>query len=146
VSDWFEFDESANVWVDADGKYFPPPWRIVAVPEVLTWLNDRTKLNETERPFAVRALQLLAEDGPGLGRPWVDHIKGSRIRNLKELRFTSTDSKHFRILFAFDPTRSAVLLVAGDKRGQWNRWYPRAIRLAEQRYAQYLALQRRGRS
>jgi len=143
VSNWFEFDESANDWSDAADDYRPPPWRIVAVPEVLTWLNDRTKLNETERPFVVRALQLLAEDGPGLGRPWVDHIKGSRIRNLKELRFTSTDSKHFRILFAFDPTRSAVLLVAGDKRGQWNRWYPRAIRLAEQRYAQYRSAHRR---
>jgi len=143
VSNWFEFDESANVWSDATDDYRPPPWRIVAVPEVLTWLKDPNNLNEGERPQALRALQLLAEDGPALGRPWVDHIKGSQIKNLKELRFTSTDSKHFRILFVFDPTRSAVLLVAGDKRGQWKRWYARAIRLAEQRYARYLSAQRR---
>ena len=146
MSNWFEFDESASVWGDATDDYRPPPWRIVAVPEVLTWLNDPNNLNEGERPRALRALQLLAEDGPGLGRPWVEHIKGSRIRNLKELRFTSTDSKHFRILFVFDPTRSAVLLVAGDKRGQWNRWYVRAIRLAERRYARYLSAQRRSNS
>ena len=43
-----------------------------------------------------------------------------------------------RILFAFDPWRSSILLVAGDKAGQWNTWYRHAIPLAEQRYERYL--------
>jgi hypothetical protein len=44
-----------------------------------------------------------------------------------------------RILFIFDPQRRAVLLVAGDKAGNWTRWYWDAIKLAEDRYARYLA-------
>jgi hypothetical protein len=44
-----------------------------------------------------------------------------------------------RILYIFDAQRQAVLLVAGDKSGNWNRWYPDAIKLAEDRYARYLA-------
>ncbi len=43
-----------------------------------------------------------------------------------------------RILFAFDPWRSSILLVAGDKSGRWNAWYQDAIPLAEQRYERYL--------
>lgn len=41
------------------------------------------------------------------------------------------------MLFVFDPTREAIILVAGDKTGQWQRWYNKAIPLAEQRYAAY---------
>jgi hypothetical protein len=44
-----------------------------------------------------------------------------------------------RILFVFDPERAAVLLVAGDKAGQWNAWYPKAIQAAEERYRRWLA-------
>jgi hypothetical protein len=43
------------------------------------------------------------------------------------------------MLFAFDPERRAIVLVAGDKKGEWNKWYPRQIRLAEQRYLQHLS-------
>jgi hypothetical protein len=71
--------------------------------------------------------------GPGLGRPLVDTIAGSSIANLKELR-TGT----IRVLFAFDPWRSSILLVAGDKAGRWNAWYRTAIPLAEERYTAYL--------
>jgi hypothetical protein len=81
----------------------------------------------------VQAIDLLAEAGPGLGRPLVDTIHGSSIANLKELRPGTV-----RILFAFDPWRSSILLVAGDKAGQWNAWYHEAIPLAEQRYEIYL--------
>jgi DNA-binding XRE family transcriptional regulator len=61
----------------------------------------------------VQALDLLAEEGPGLGRPLVDTIHGSSLANLKELRPGTV-----RILFAFDPWRSSILLVAGDKAGR----------------------------
>ena len=62
----------------------------------------------------MQAIDLLAEAGPGLGRPLIDSIHGSAIANLKELRPDTV-----RILFAFDPWRSSILLVGGDKAGRW---------------------------
>lgn len=82
---------------------------------------------------------MLAERGPALGRPAVDRISGSSLHNLKELRPGSAGRTEIRILFIFDPQRQAVLLVAGDKAGNWTRWYRDAIKLAEDRYARYLA-------
>ncbi len=70
-----------------------------------------------------------------LGRPLVDTLTGSRLANLKELRPQQTS---IRVLFVFDPWRSAILLIAGDKTGQWHSWYERAIPQAEQLYATYL--------
>jgi hypothetical protein len=64
--------------------------------------------------------------------------KGSSLHHLKELRPGSTGSTEIRVVFAFDPERNAVLLVAGDKSGQWTEWYRRAIPLAEERYALWL--------
>ncbi|WP_280271417.1 type II toxin-antitoxin system RelE/ParE family toxin [Nocardia wallacei] len=60
---------------------------------------------------------------------------GSRLANLKELRPRQT---MIRILFVFDPWRSAILLVGGDKTGQWNAWYEQAIPHAESLYEIYL--------
>lgn len=81
---------------------------------------------------------MLSERGPGLGRPLVDTLHGSKIGNLKELRPGSRGRTEIRILFVFDPSREAVLLVAGDKAGEWNKWYRRNIVLAEERYFDYL--------
>ncbi len=80
-------------------------------------------------------MDVLAEYGPTLGRPLVDTLVGSKLSNLKELRPRPTS---IRVLFVFDPWRSAILLVAGDKAGQWRSWYERAIPQAEQLYATYL--------
>jgi len=66
----------------------------------------------------------------------VDTITNSTIRNLKELRPGTV-----RILFAFDPWRSSILLVAGDKAGRWNEWHDEVIPLAEKRYGIYLQSQ-----
>lgn len=85
------------------------------------------------RNRVAQAIDLLAAGGPGLGRPMVDTIQGSAVANLKELRPGTV-----RILFAFDPWRSTILLVAGDKSDRWNAWYETAIPLAEQRYEAYL--------
>lgn len=74
-----------------------------------------------------------------LGRPLVDHIKGSSVHNMKELRPPSAGSTEIRILFVFDPRRRAILLVAGDKSKDWRKWYDRNIPLAEERYAEHLA-------
>jgi hypothetical protein len=76
--------------------------------------------------------------GPALGRPLVDTITGSKIKNLEELRLGSSSTSEIRILLVFDPWRSAILLVAGDKSGKWGRWYAKAIPHAEQLYEIYL--------
>jgi hypothetical protein len=99
--------------------------------EVCCWIDE---LDAAAHARVVAAIDLLAEAGPGLGRPLVDTIRGSSLPNLKELRPGSV-----RILFCFDPWRSSILLVAGDKSGRWNTWYTDAIPLAEQRYKTYLA-------
>jgi hypothetical protein len=105
-------------------------WDVYVVDDVREWIEQ---LDDATVGRVVQAIDALAEGGPGLGRPLVDSIVGSEIQNLKELRPGTV-----RILFVFDPWRSSVLLVAGDKAGQWNAWYQRAIPLAEQRYEIYL--------
>ncbi len=85
------------------------------------------------------AVDRLTEVGPVLGRPLVDRIKGSRHHNMKELRPGSAGTSEIRILFDFDPVRRAVLLVAGDKAGSWQRWYDVSIPLADHRYDAHLA-------
>jgi hypothetical protein len=81
--------------------------------------------------------RLLETFGPSLGRPSVDTLKGSRIANLKELRF-SAGGGIWRVAFAFDGKRVAVLLVAGDKRGRDQvRFYKALVATAEQRFASW---------
>jgi hypothetical protein len=105
-------------------------WSVFVVDEVRDWMAG---LDPATFARVVQAIDVLADIGPGLGRPLVDRISGSKIANLKELRPGTV-----RILFVFDPWRSSILLVAGDKAGQWNAWYQWAIPLAEQRYEIYL--------
>ncbi|MFG1709691.1 type II toxin-antitoxin system RelE/ParE family toxin [Nonomuraea sp. M3C6] len=105
-------------------------WDVYIVDEVREWIEQ---LDDATHKRVVQAIDLLAEGGPGLGRPLVDTITASRLQNLKELRPGTV-----RILFAFDPWRSSILLVAGDKAGRWNAWYRQAIPLAEQRYEIYM--------
>jgi hypothetical protein len=90
-------------------------------------------LTDAESDRVDAAVAMLRERGPGLGRPLVDTLEGSRIANLKELRTGS-----MRILFAFDPRRTAILLVGGDKRDRWEAWYREAIPIAEEIYAVHL--------
>lgn len=81
----------------------------------------------------------LREEGPALGRPLVDRLQGAKIHHLKELRPGSRGRSEIRIIFAFDPSRSALLLLGGDKAGNWQRWYRDNIPLAEQPYLDYTA-------
>ena len=67
----------------------------------------------------IAALELLQERGPQLGRPLVDTVKGSRHKNMKELRPGTSGRSEVRMLFAFDSERRAIVLVAGDKSGDW---------------------------
>lgn len=83
----------------------------------------------------VATFPLLRERGPELGRPFVDTLKGSRHPNMKELRPTRT----VRVCFAFDPRRTAILLIGADKAGKpEKRFYKQLIRKADGIYDQHL--------
>ncbi len=110
-------------------------WDVRVLEEVESWL---LALDDGSYDLVAAAIDKLAEDGPALGRPLVDKIAGSRIHNLKELRPGSAGSSEIRILFVFDPRRRAVLLVAGDKAGNWHRWYRWNVPFAERRYDEWL--------
>lgn len=80
----------------------------------------------------------LEEFGPELGRPHVDTLNGSAHANMKELRFTA-DGGVWRVAFAFDPKRNAILLVAGDKSGGGEkRFYKALIKKSDQRFDSHL--------
>jgi hypothetical protein len=87
----------------------------------------------------ILALSLVLETfGPQLGRPRVDTLKGSRHTNMKELRFSAADGE-WRVAFAFDPRRRAILLVAEDKSGvSERRFYRELIRKADYRFNTHL--------
>lgn len=88
----------------------------------------------------ILALSLVLQQfGPQLGRPRVDTLSGSRHANLKELRFSAADGE-WRVAFAFDLKRKAILLVAGDKSGgSEKRFYRELIRKADDRFDAHLA-------
>lgn len=88
----------------------------------------------------ILALSLVLEEfGPQLGRPRVDTLNGSRHANMKELRFGAADGE-WRVAFAFDPKRSAILLVAADKSGgSEKRFYRALLRKADERFEAHLA-------
>jgi hypothetical protein len=111
-------------WVVAVGDEFEPEF--FALPE-----DVRTE---------ILALSLfLQQFGPQLGRPRVDTLKGSSHANMKELRFGAADGE-WRVAFAFDSKRRAILLIAGDKSGTGEkRFYRELIRKADNRFTAHLA-------
>lgn len=101
------------------------------------------KLDEEVQDELLAHLHLLAEFGPVLGRPWADTLKGSRHANMKELRFNAADGV-WRVAFAFDRRRRAVLLVAGDKSGgSEKQFYRELIRKADNRFDRHLGATRK---
>lgn len=81
---------------------------------------------------------LLEAFGPKLGRPHADTLNGSQYHNMKELRFDAADGV-WRLAFAFDFERCAILLVAGDKSGtSQKRFYKALIKKADERFTQHL--------
>lgn len=84
------------------------------------------------------SIELLAENGPQLGRPIVDTVKASAFKNMKELRPGSAGSSELRVLFAFDTKRRAIMLVAGDKSGNWKKWYRTNIPIADALFSKHL--------
>jgi hypothetical protein len=108
-------------------------WDVLFDDEFATWLNA---LNEALQDAILAHVVLLRERGPQLGRPYVDTVEGSDFTNMKELRIQFRGDP-WRILFAFDPNRAAVLLVGGNKRGD-KRWYKKHMPIADERFRRHL--------
>jgi hypothetical protein len=112
----------------------------------MSWLVDfhpkfkaeYDSLAEAVQDELIAILVPLRKAGPSLGRPDVDTLNDSRYANMKELRFRA-DGGVWRVAFAFDPRRNAILLVAGDKSGVSEpRFYRRLIDKADKRYKEHL--------
>lgn len=93
-------------------------------------------LREDEQDSIAAVVGLLEDQGPELRRPYADTLRGSTLRNLRELRIQH-HGRPYRVLYVFDPRRKAILLIGGDKTGD-ERWYRRMIPLAEEIYAEHL--------
>lgn len=112
----------------------------------MTWLIDihpdfESELAEISREVKKELfvkVKLLEEFGPQLKRPHADTLEGSKHDNMKELRFKADDGV-WRVAFAFDPDRKAILLVAGDKSGVGQRrFYKTLIAKADDRFDHHL--------
>ena len=108
-------------------------WSVEYTDEFLGWWRT---LTDAEQDSITQSVKLLASRGPRLGRPHAETLKGSKHANMKELR-TQHAGRPLRTLFAFDPRRTAILLIGGDKTGD-DRFYDRMIPLADTLYNSYL--------
>jgi hypothetical protein len=96
------------------------------------------ELPESVQDQLLKSARLLVDFGPSLGRPHADTLSGSKHTNMKELRFYAEDGV-WRVAFAFDPDRKAILLVAGDKSGvSKDRFYKQLIQKADARFDEHL--------
>lgn len=110
-------------------------WSVIFCDE---FVEDFAAMPETLKEAIAAHTKLLREFGPTVGRPLVDTLKGSIFTNMKELRFDWMNGV-WRIAFAFDPQRKAVLLVGADKRGMnQKRFYSDLIQVADERYQKHL--------
>ncbi len=110
-------------------------WQVITTECFDEWFNTQSEPLQEE---ILAVLILLAEEGPGPGRPHVDTIKGSSFCNMKELRIQYAGSP-FRAFFAFDPKRSAIVLCAGGKTGiNEKRFYKDMIKLADAEFSKHL--------
>jgi hypothetical protein len=117
-----------------------PTWEVEFSDEFGRWWDT---LDADEQESLLASVVLLRQMGPLLGRPHADAVKGSRHGNMKELR-TQHRGRPLRTLFAFDPRRSAILLIGGDKTGD-GRFYERMVPLADRLYDAHLQeLRRKG--
>jgi hypothetical protein len=108
-------------------------WEVEFTDEFGQWWET---LSPSEQASLDASVRLLERFGPQLSRPHADTVKGSRHSNMKELR-TQCRGRPLRTFFAFDPRRSAILLIGGDKSGD-DRFYERMIPLADRLYDEYL--------
>src|SRR5215216_1657668 len=114
-------------------------WKVLYSDEYLAWFDGLTR---EEHKAIAAAIELLKERGPTLGRPLVEHIEGSSLQKMKELRPMVGG---IRILFAFDVERAAIMLVGGDKTNLWDAWYREMIPVAERLYDAHVARTKKGK-
>jgi hypothetical protein len=105
-------------------------WEVEYTDQFGEWWEG---LSAEQQKQVAASVRLLAERGPGLGRPAVDTVTASRHSNMKELRIGTV-----RVLFTFDPRRAAILLIAGDKRGRWQEFYERMVPVADDLYDEHV--------
>lgn len=111
-------------------------WEVILTTEMEAW---SLTLDDDSFEALASVIELLEEQGPALRRPVVGQITSSRHSNMKELiPPSSTKSKNMRVLFAFDPKRQALLLIGGDKTGNWAEWYKANIPRADKLFDEYL--------
>jgi len=108
-------------------------WNVEITDEFLAWWQT---LTDVQQDALQARIELLESEGSFLGRPHADAVKGSRHSNRKELR-TQCGGKPLRSFFAFDPRRSAILLIGGDQTGD-GRFYERMIPQADALLDTYL--------
>ncbi|HEX5723944.1 MAG TPA: type II toxin-antitoxin system RelE/ParE family toxin [Longimicrobiaceae bacterium] len=113
-------------------------WKTKGSPEFERWFE---RLNGPEQEDVIAAIGLLQQRGPQLGAPHSSSIEQSRFGHMRELRIQHA-GRPYRVLYAFDPHRTAVLLVGGDKTGK-DRWYDIHVPIADRLYEEYLQLLRR---
>ena len=116
----------------------PQVWNVESTAQFEQWWRDLTLAEQHSVDFGVR---LLGQKGPTLGFPHSSGIISSRHGNMRELRAQS-GGRPLRVFYAFDPRRTAILLLGGDKTGN-DRFYPRFVRRADELYDQHLADLRR---
>jgi hypothetical protein len=109
-------------------------WSIEYTDEFGEWWNTLTEVEKDDVEFVVL---LLGERGSTLGYPYSSKIQNSRY-NLRELRIQSQGNP-YRVLYAFDPRRTAILLLGGNKTGD-DRWYNKQIPVAEKLYQEHLEM------
>ena len=110
-------------------------WVVEITDEFVDWWNGE-EVDEADQEAITAAVELLQERGPALGRPLVDVVKTSRHPNMKELRPQRND---IRIFFAFDPRRTAILLLGGSKTNAWDSFYERNVPVADDLYDEHLS-------
>jgi hypothetical protein len=110
-------------------------WEVVTTGTFDVWFEEQEEGLQDE---VLAVLHILSEHGPQLGRPQVDTVKDSMFSNMKELRVQYAGNP-IRAFFAFDPTRKAIVLCAGDKTGvNEKRFYKDMIRLADDEFRKHL--------
>jgi hypothetical protein len=115
-------------------------WTIQRTGEIAAWI---TSLDDDAKEAIYKSLLVLREIGPALGRPHVDSVKGSSFPNMKELR-VQNKGRVYRIFFAFDPERDAILLLGGDKRGN-KKFYDTMIPRADALYRVHIGKMRKNK-
>lgn len=113
-------------------------WQIEYTDEFEKWWNE---LSQEAQKDVASVVGLLEEWGVRLDYPYSSKIKGARTGVLRELRIQSS-GRHLRVMYAFDPRRTALLLLGGDKTGEKN-WYEKYVVLADRLYEEHLEILRR---